>query len=100
MERRLRYVDFVKLGIVNNRPTLQNWIRDLGFPPGQMTGPNSRTWGEDEVQQWLDHRPSGKKPTPRSRGRQRKNAFRCGESWRAAERQGSGPASWPSRSSS
>ena len=73
MERRVRFADLQRNGIVNNRATLGNWIRDLGFPPGQMTGPNSRTWGEDEIQQWLDRRPIGKKPTPRRRGRQRKN---------------------------
>jgi predicted DNA-binding transcriptional regulator AlpA len=72
--RRLRYPDLERLGIVNNRVTLQNWIKDRGFPPGQLTGPNSRTWGEDEVQAWLDARPIGKKPTPRSRGRPHKTA--------------------------
>jgi hypothetical protein len=65
MERRVRFADLQRNGIVNNRATLANWIRDLGFPAGQMTGPNSRTWGEDEIQQWVDHRPTGKKPTPR-----------------------------------
>ena len=40
MRRRLRYADLLALGIVNNRPTLQNWIRDRGFPRGQLTGPN------------------------------------------------------------
>jgi|EndMetStandDraft_7_1072992.scaffolds.fasta_scaffold1723291_1 predicted DNA-binding transcriptional regulator AlpA len=78
MQRRLRYADIERLGIVNNRETLQNWIRKRGFPRGQLTGPNSRTWGEDEVQRWLDGRPTGikqqlPKPTGR-RGRRRKVA--------------------------
>ena len=64
MRRRLRYADLLALGIVNNRPTLQNWIRDRGFPRGQLTGPNSRTWSETEVQRWLDSRPSNPKPQP------------------------------------
>jgi predicted DNA-binding transcriptional regulator AlpA len=72
LQKRLRYRDLEELGIVNNRPTLQNWIRDRGFPPGQMTGPNSRTWGEAEVQRWLDRRPTAPKVTPPSRGRPRK----------------------------
>jgi predicted DNA-binding transcriptional regulator AlpA len=64
---RLRYVDLERRGIVNNRATLANWQRDLGFPRGQLTGPNSRTWSEAEVQQWLDSRPTDQKPTPRRR---------------------------------
>ena len=64
MERRLRYADLERGGIVNNRATLGNWIKDHGFPPGQLTGPNSRTWGEDEVQTWLDSRPTAPKLTP------------------------------------
>jgi predicted DNA-binding transcriptional regulator AlpA len=65
MERRLRYADLERLGIVNNRATLQNWINKRDFPPGQLTGPNSRTWGEDEVQAWLDSRPTAPKLTPK-----------------------------------
>jgi predicted DNA-binding transcriptional regulator AlpA len=62
VQKRLRYRDLLALGIVNNRPTLQNWIKKRGFPPGQLTGPNSRTWGEAEVQRWLDRRPTAPKP--------------------------------------
>jgi predicted DNA-binding transcriptional regulator AlpA len=69
MRKRLRYADLERLGIVNNRPTLQNWIRDRGFPIGQLTGPNSRTWSEEEVQVWLDSRPTAPKPAPIIKGR-------------------------------
>jgi predicted DNA-binding transcriptional regulator AlpA len=70
MQRRLRYADLERLGIVTNRVTLQNWIRKRGFPRGQLTGPNSRTWGEDEVQGWLDSRPTGiKQDLPKATGR-------------------------------
>jgi predicted DNA-binding transcriptional regulator AlpA len=64
MRKRLRYRDLVERGVVRNRPTLQNWIRNWGFPPGQLTGPNTRTWGEDEIQEYLDSRPSAPKPAP------------------------------------
>jgi len=77
MQRRLRYADLEALGIVRNRVTLRSWIINCGFPRGQMTGPNSRTWTEDEVQGWVDNRPIGKKPTPaikRRPGRPRKSA--------------------------
>jgi hypothetical protein len=70
VEKRLRFFDLVELGIVNNRGTLGNWIRDRGFPPGQLTGPNTRTWGEGEVRAWLDSRPTKQKPTPRRWRRQ------------------------------
>ena len=69
MQRRLRYADLERLGVVNNRETLQNWIRDRGFPRGQLTGPNSRTWSEAEVQKWLDGRPTNPKPAPVVKGR-------------------------------
>jgi predicted DNA-binding transcriptional regulator AlpA len=69
MLKRLRYADLLALGIVNNRTTLKNWIRDRGFPLGQLTGPNSRTWGEDEVEAWLAVRPTAPKPTPFAEGR-------------------------------
>jgi predicted DNA-binding transcriptional regulator AlpA len=76
MDRRLRYSDLLALGVVRNRPTLQNWIRNRGFPAGQLTGPNSRTWSEVEVQRWIDSRPTAPKPdlpTPKRRpGRPRK----------------------------
>ncbi len=77
MLKRLRYADLEAAGIVNNRVTLQNWIRDREFPPGQLTGPNSRTWGESEVLAWLASRPTATKPGPvfkpgSRRGRPRK----------------------------
>ena len=71
MQRRLRFADLMQLGVVKNRPTLQNWITDRGFPPGQLTGPNSRTWSEVEVQRWLDNRPTEAKPAPRRIGGKR-----------------------------
>jgi hypothetical protein len=76
MGRRVRYFDLRARGIVNNRTTLANWIRKLGFPAGQMTGPNTRTWDEDtEINPWLASRPTASKPLPetkRPRGRPRK----------------------------
>jgi hypothetical protein len=80
MGKRLRYRDLVARGIVKNRVTLRNWIEKLGFPPGQLTGPNTRTWDEDtEIEPWLATRPTEPKPAPpspgpgkRPRGRPRK----------------------------
>jgi hypothetical protein len=81
MGKRLRFRDLKARGIVNNRPTLQNWIRDRGFPIGQLTGPNSRTWSEEEVQAWIDSRPTAPKLAPivkGRRGRPRKAEQRTG----------------------
>jgi predicted DNA-binding transcriptional regulator AlpA len=61
----LRYRDLVDRGIVRNRVTLKNWIRNLGFPAGRLIGPNSRAWSESEVEAWLDSRPSTPKAAPR-----------------------------------
>ena len=62
---RLRYDDLKARGIVNNRATLRIWIRKRGFPPGQLTGPNTRTWDEEtEIKPWLESRPTDPKPTP------------------------------------
>ena len=53
MEKRLRFADLVALGLFNNRNTLKNWIRDYGFPTGQLTGPNTRTWSEAEIEAYI-----------------------------------------------
>jgi predicted DNA-binding transcriptional regulator AlpA len=60
--RRLRFADLRAAGVVKNRATLGNWIRERGFPPGQLTGPNSRTWSEAEVEAYLASRPVDPKP--------------------------------------
>jgi predicted DNA-binding transcriptional regulator AlpA len=75
MERRLRFRDLREKGIVKNRQTLKNWIKYRGFPPGQMTGPNTRTWSEGEIETYVNSRPAAPKPaypTKRPRGRPRK----------------------------
>jgi predicted DNA-binding transcriptional regulator AlpA len=72
LQRRLRYRDLVARGVVTNRATLANWIRDRGFPPGQLTGPNSRTWIESEVDAYLGSRPTAPKPVhPLKSGKRR-----------------------------
>ncbi len=57
----LRFDDLRQRRIVNNRVTLGNWIRDRGFPPGILAGPNSRLWPEDQVDEWLASRPTALK---------------------------------------
>jgi hypothetical protein len=73
--RRLRFGDLVALGLVKNRATLRNRIRKNNFPPGELTGPNERTWGEDDIQDYIDSCPQAPRPAPQGgnrRGRPRK----------------------------
>jgi predicted DNA-binding transcriptional regulator AlpA len=55
----LRYSDLKARKIVNNRATLANWIKNYGFPPGKMLGPNTRTWTPDEIAEYYASRPDG-----------------------------------------
>ena len=71
LHRRLRFSDLRERGIVKNWATLRNRIRDNGFPTGKLTGPNERTWGEQEVQEWINNCPTAAKRVPRSPGRPR-----------------------------
>jgi hypothetical protein len=64
MDYRLRFADLKARGIVKNRVTLSNWIKNQGFPPGQLTGPNTRTWGSGEIDEYVASRPTEPKPTP------------------------------------
>lgn len=53
----LRFKDLKERGVVDNRVTLSRRIKDHGFPPGFLLGPNSRAWTEDEIEAWLKARP-------------------------------------------
>jgi hypothetical protein len=56
--RPLRYVDLRDdLKLVNNWTTLNNWIRDRGFPPGHMVG-RCRMWTDREVFTWIESQPT------------------------------------------
>jgi len=33
-----------------------------GFPPGRLLGPNTRAWTEPEVAEWIDIRPTERRP--------------------------------------
>ena len=54
MLKLLRFKDLKALGIVDNRVTLSRRIKDQGFPPGFLLGPNSRAWTEDEIEAHLE----------------------------------------------
>jgi predicted DNA-binding transcriptional regulator AlpA len=55
----LRFSELRVRGIVRNWVTLKRWQEDpnVRFPRGQMTGPRTRTWTEEEINEWLASRP-------------------------------------------
>ena len=58
MTKFLRFKDLKDRGIVQNWPTLLDWIEHQGFPPGRMLGPNTRAWDEEaDIKPWLASRP-------------------------------------------
>ena len=80
LKKRIRFRELKERGIVNNRPSLKNLQEQRGFPLGKLTGANSRTWTEDEVDEWVDSQPEAPKPVlpaKRPRGRPRKTENRA-----------------------
>jgi len=69
----LRFRDLQDAGIITSWPMLTRRMERDGFPPGRKLGPNTRVWSEDEIQAWLDGRPTARKAGPRG-GRPRKTA--------------------------
>jgi hypothetical protein len=49
-------------GSVSNRVTLKRWQDQNGFPLGRLLGANTRTCTPEEIQAWLDSRPTVLKP--------------------------------------
>jgi hypothetical protein len=53
----LRYTDLEARGIVSNRVQLKRLQEHYGFPRGRMLSPNTRTWTEQEIEEWYASRP-------------------------------------------
>ncbi len=54
----LRFKHLKQRRIVENWPQLKRLVETQGFPPGRLLGPNTRTWTEDEIDTWLEARPT------------------------------------------
>ena len=56
----LRFADLKKRNILDNRTTLERWVKHAGFPPGRKLGMGAkatRAWTEEEIAAWLESRP-------------------------------------------
>jgi len=60
----IRYSDLEAAGIVKNWPTLTRLIEEENFPTGVMLSRNIRAWRQDEINSWLETRPTKRKPVP------------------------------------
>ena len=56
----LRFRDLKDRGIVSNHVTLGRWIANEGFPRGFLLGPNTRVWRENEIEAWINSRPTAR----------------------------------------
>jgi hypothetical protein len=54
----LSFADLQAEGVTTNWQTLSVWVRNEGFPPGRLFGPNSRRWTREEINEWLASRPT------------------------------------------
>jgi hypothetical protein len=59
----LRFRHLKARRIVENWPQLKRLVEQQDFPPGRLLGPNTRAWTEDEIDDWLDARPTTREET-------------------------------------
>jgi hypothetical protein len=64
----VRMRDLKDRGIVTGWPQLRDLQIRSGFPSGRLIGPNTRVWLVDEVNAWLDSRPTGPSELAQERG--------------------------------
>jgi hypothetical protein len=58
--------DFNEMGLFNSPMTLKRAIDNQGFPPGRLITPNCRRWTVEEVEAWIESRPSARKTDTRA----------------------------------
>jgi predicted DNA-binding transcriptional regulator AlpA len=61
LPRFVRFKDLRAAGIVDNWPTLLRLVDQQNFPEGVLLSPNIRAWNIDDVQKWLESRPTERK---------------------------------------
>jgi hypothetical protein len=63
----LRFCDLQDRGIVQSHAALRHFQIHEGFPLGRLLGPSSRVWTVQEVNDWLNGRPSDKSEQTKTR---------------------------------
>lgn len=58
----VRFRDLKAAGVVENWTQLRRLIETEDFPSGRYAGKNTRLWTADEVEDWMDSRPSAVEP--------------------------------------
>jgi len=53
----LRFGDLKARNGVKSWAQLKNKVKHQGFPPGRMTGPNERSWTEEEIDAYRERCP-------------------------------------------
>jgi len=77
----LRFRDLKARGIVNSWPQLRNLQDKYGFRVGFLLGPNQRAWREDDIDAWLQSRPTDRvapRGIAKRRHEERKRAVSAG----------------------
>jgi hypothetical protein len=69
----LRFRDLKARNIVKSWTQLKNKVEHQNFPPGKMTGPNERSWTEEEIEEYRERCPV---EGPGPRGAAKKNRDR------------------------
>ena len=67
----LRLKDLQERGIVMTHQAVRHMQIHEGFPLGRLLGPSSRVWTTDEVNAWLESRPT--EPSRQTRERARRS---------------------------
>jgi hypothetical protein len=56
-----RFRDLRAAGVAGTWQQLGRMIDAQGFPPGQLLSPNVRVWKVEEINRWLEARPTARK---------------------------------------
>ena len=71
----LRFSDLQARNVVKSWAQLRNKIKYQGFPPGRMTGPNERSWTEEEIDEYRERCPV-EGPEPRGAAKRKRDLAR------------------------
>jgi predicted DNA-binding transcriptional regulator AlpA len=73
----LRFKDLQAKGIATTWQGLRHLQLHQGFPLGRLLGPSSRVWSAEEINAWLQTRPSEQSPQTQRRAQRSIEARRA-----------------------